>query len=414
MKNLNVKTILLSTTVLMALSGCGKSKELNTPEAAKPVAPVEQQQPVNVTTEEAKKEVPDVNNNPGNDLMPGGTESADSKTEDKNPVAANTESKDKKITERQAHEIDFSNQEALKTGGTSKDLFYTGAGRDGVLEEFKAYATTVSKEQQQMNSNLARAVVGARLLQLESGDAQIDLVIDETINGVGGLKSYRLKGSAEGSMIKLSGAGSNGDLEFQGGFLKCIDADGGCLTSYAKIKFSGAYTRIIFRNSFANMHFITQAGVTNNYGFDVLKTYINNSSTGVVTNQKIDGLELASFEVVNGRSSMGAMLTTMDDEMLGLSIPLVVSNKGTAVNATVSKSLDLSKSYGLPSGLKFSQKLASGITDVKLLNNNGRGDLKLKLSIGSNAGVWMVISPIQKSVMSLEAIREFDKNTKKF
>ena len=313
----------------------------------------------------------------------------------------------------QASRIDFSNQVAIKTGGGSKDLFYTGAGSDGLLEEFKSYGLKVSKEQQQMNANLAKAIAGAKVLKLSSGQMQIDLIVDETINGVGGLKSYRLLGNADSDMMKINLAQASGDLEFQGGFLKCLDTDGSCLNSYTKIKLSGAYTRIIFRNSYANNHFLIQKDITNNAAFDVMKSYIKNASSDSDTNQKIDGLELSSFEVTNGHAAMGAMLTTKDQQMIGLSIPLLVSGKNSEVNVSVMKSSDLSKSYSLPSGLSYSQKLASSITEVKMLNNNGLGQLKLKLTIGSGS-VWMITSPVKKAMLSVDEVRQFESKVKNF
>lgn len=429
MTKFNVKSSMLSLAVLVTLSSCGKSKELNTPANPAPVTPQQQIPAPTVLMPQSPdkaKNAPDINTNPDNELLPDDGKSvvklkdkkdADNKESDKkdqsNSSSAGVENSDKQLP----HQIDFSNQVAVKTGGASKDLLYTSAGDDGLMEEFKAYGLKVSKEQQQMNANLARAITGARLVSLDSGDMQLDMVVDETIGGVGGMKNYRMKATAENNMLKLSAVNSNGDLEFQGGFIKCLDMDGSCSNAYAKIKLSGAYTRIIFRNSYANMHFLTQKDITNNLAFDMMKTYINNTSTGSSSEQKIDSLEIASFEVTNGRAAMGAMLVTEDNQMIGLSIPLVVSAKNSEVNSTVMKSADLSKSFALPSGINLSQKLASGISEVKLVNNNGLGQLKLKLSVGtgSNKGsVWMITSPVKKSLMSLEDVRQFESTVKSF
>ena len=421
MTKFNMKTTLLSLAVLVLLSSCGKSKELNTPEPTRPVTPQVVAPPMNTPGTQTTSTMVDstaANTNPNNDLLPDdgkqvaitgtNTKKDDAKTND------NASAEDKKTSvQDQASRIDFSNQVAIKTGGGSKDLFYTGAGSDGLLEEFKSYGLKVSKEQQQMNANLAKAIAGAKVLKLSSGQMQIDLIVDETINGVGGLKSYRLLGNADSDMMKINLAQASGDLEFQGGFLKCLDTDGSCLNSYTKIKLSGAYTRIIFRNSYANNHFLIQKDITNNAAFDVMKSYIKNASSDSDTNQKIDGLELSSFEVTNGHAAMGAMLTTKDQQMIGLSIPLLVSGKNSEVNVSVMKSSDLSKSYSLPSGLSYSQKLASSITEVKMLNNNGLGQLKLKLTIGSGS-VWMITSPVKKAMLSVDEVRQFESKVKNF
>ncbi len=414
MTKLNARTSLLSLAVLVLLSSCGKSKELNTPTPATPQVAAPTMNTPNTQQPVTASEV-EVNTNPNNDLLPD---------DGKRPVVVpkNNETKSGETvyehtanseTKNQASQIDFLNQVALKTGGSAKELLYTGAGGGGLLEEFKSYGLKVNQQQQQKNSNLAKAISNARLTRLSSGQMQIDLVVDETINGQGGLKSYRLMATADGEGMKLNLSQSSGDLDFEGGFLKCLDTDGGCSHSYAKIKFSEAYTRIIFRNSFSNTHYLIQKDVSNNSAFDMLKTYVKNTSNGLDTNQKLDGLELASFEVINGRSAMGAMLTTKDQQMIGLSIPLLVSSKNSEVNVAVTKSTDLSKSFSLPSGLNYSQRLASGILEAKLINNNGLGQLKIKLNLGSGS-IWMITSPVKKDLLKLEDVRQFESKLKNF
>ena len=139
MTKFSAKTSLLSLAVLVALSGCGKSKELNTPAApnapAAPAAPSESAPPV--PTPDLNKSLPDVNNNPDNELLPDdgkrvppsiGGETKDTDT-DKSAGSNAGESTD-------PGDIDFSTITAAKTGGTSKDMYYTGAGSDGLMEEW--------------------------------------------------------------------------------------------------------------------------------------------------------------------------------------------------------------------------------------------------------------------------------------
>ncbi len=418
MTKFSAKTSLLSLAVLVALSGCGKSKELNTPAApnapAAPAAPSESAPPV--PTPDLNKSLPDVNNNPDNELLPDDgkqtppTNGGETKDKDKSTGSNASETRD-------PGDIDFSTITAAKTGGTSKDMYYTGAGADGLMEEFKSYGLKVSQEQQSLNKKLAQALVSARLVGTSSSDMQLDMVIDETINGSGGLKTYRLKATADGDILKLTKASATGDLDFEGGFVKCLDANGDCNNSYAKIKMSGAYVRIIFRKSHTDRHFLTQKNITNNRSFDVLKSYILNSSGDMDTNQKIESLEVASFEVTNGRAAMGAMLTTQDQQMIGLNIPLMVSGKNSEVNAAVTLSTDLSKSYPLASGASYSQKLASGISEARLVNNSGTGQLKIKLTLGTGSekgSIWIITSPVKKELLSLEDVRQFESKLKSF
>ena len=126
---------------------------------------------------------------------------------------------------------------------------------------------------------------------------------------------------------------------------------------------------------------------------------------------------MASFEVANGRAAMGAMLTTQDQQMIGLNIPLLVSGKNSEVNAAVTLSTDLSKSYPLASGTSYSQKLASGISEARLVNNSGTGQLKIKLTLGAGSekgSIWIITSPVKKELLSLEDVRQFESKLKSF
>ena len=448
---MSFKTSLLSVAVLLALSSCGKNKELKTgPEATPPAATT------TPAEDDAKKAppAPSTDDQAKNDdtKTPGGKKSGGKKDDGKSGSKADDKNKDDAKNEDQSEDdnqhsgrdtgrgqqqpkppvkqvevkraqklvIDIDTaQPAAKTGGTEKELFYTGAGTDGIMNEFKAKSATVSAEQQRMNSNLAKAVVGARLSKSVGQDLIIDLAIDERIKGVGSVKNYRLKAQPAGNVMKLTSItqSGGGDLEFQGGYLKCLDLDGQCENSYAKIKMSGAYTRVIFRKSLADVYFLTQQYIQNNLAFDVLKTYALNAKNDIQTSQKIEAVETSSYEVTNGCASMGVAVTTGDKELIGLSVPLLVSGSGSAVDTGVAKLSDVSKSYDLVSSAGYSSKISDSITDARLVANNGQGQLKVKLEFasGSNTGsIWLVISKKQKRTMSVSEVQAFEATVKSF
>lgn len=312
-----------------------------------------------------------------------------------------------------AYQVNFVNSAAVKTGGKSQDLFYTGAGRDGLLSEFKSYMTKVSPEQQTMNANLAKAVVTAKLSRRTSSGV---IAINMIFNEFGKTKTYRLTGSTEGNITKLnlSPSGTNGAMEFQGGFLKCLDADGGCEMAYAKMKFAKGYVRVIFRNSLADMHFQYTDENQSNPGFSLWMKYILNSSRSEQVAQTFDTMQLSSFEVVNGRAGMGALLTTHDREMLGLSIPLVVSGVNSDVDAPVAKLNDLASNYDLaPQASAYSQNLSKALGAVKLIKNNGQGEIKMTFAFGE-ATIWMVVKRVQKETLPISEIRKFEIGVKNF
>ena len=310
--------------------------------------------------------------------------------------------------------LTFSEAEAVKTGGKSeKDkLYYTSAGRDDLMSYFRKLSTTVNADQQKMNANLAKAIISAKLKRVAStGDIYVEVVVDEN----GAAKTYKLKATETGSKMDLTAEQQPGMLEFQGGFLKCTDLDGGCENAYAKIKFSGAYTRVIFRNSYADQNFIIykNPALAVNAGFDLWNSYITNKTSGVVTNQKMDYTQVSSFEILNGRSGMGIMMLAADQNMVGLSVPLMAPEKGTKLSFPVARVTDLSKSYDLSAlAGQYGTSLAQALSEVKLIANNGQGQLKLVMSFSANptdSKVFVDLSRVQKPTLSADEISKLEK-----
>jgi hypothetical protein len=320
--------------------------------------------------------------------------------------------------ESSAVDLQFDEAEAVKTGGKSQTMSFTSAGSDGLMAEFRSYAKKVNPEQQKMNQNLAAAVVSAKVRRVSTtGEVFVDLNVDE----FGKLVTYKMKASDEGDKMNLSLASSTGgDLEFQGGFLKCTDLDGGCENAYVKIKLSGAYTRIIFRNSYADYHYgvYTNSNGVVNSNFELWKTYIQNKVSGAATTEKMDFVQVSSYEVVNGKAGMGALLMTQDQDMVGLSIPLVAGEKGTKVSAVVTKLSDISKSYDLSVlASQYTQKLSQAVKSVTLIANNGLGQVRMLLSFSENktdSKIFLTLSRVQKSTMSVEDVQKFEATLKAF
>ena len=309
----------------------------------------------------------------------------------------------------------FDEAEAIKTGGKSENLNYTSSANDGLMAEFRGYNNKVNAEQKTMNLNLAKAVVNAKLVR-GAGDMLVDLTLDESLDGVKKITSYRLQAKQAGDKYTLSKVSVNGDLEIQGGFLKCTDADGGCDNAYIKVKMSGAYVRVIFRKSYADRYFILQEG-SQGSSFEMWKSYLTNTINGSTTSQKLDLVQVSSFEVVNGRSAMGVMIATQDKEVVGLSVPLLVADKGTVAGTNVVKVNDLSKNYDLASNSNASQNLAKAIKEAKLVNNNGKGEVRIRLdlSTGSQAGaLWLTLASNQKTSLSIAEIQGFENKIPKF
>ena len=198
--------------------------------------------------------------------LPGGNSADETDTNSSSVLRPPLASSVKQTT---AADLKFDESEAVKTGGKLQTLNYTSAGRDGLMAEFKLKSKSVSAEQQAMNLKLGAAVVTAKLSRVA---ATGEVFVNITLNEFEKIQTYKIKAVVDGDKMKLVSAVATGDLEFQGGFLKCTDLDGGCENAYAKIKMSGAYARIIFRNSYADHNFgiYTNEQAAKNLNFESL------------------------------------------------------------------------------------------------------------------------------------------------
>lgn len=438
---LNQKSLLISLAVLAAFTitstGCGKSKESRSDVRGTtvtqqgdaqnidqlPEQPAEGEDQAGIgqlppTVIDGVKELPKSTDS-GNLAGEGGTLNPLPKSgEDKGSVDLPQSGKDTKKS-NSAVSAKFDEAEAVKTGGKLEALNFTSSGNDGLMTEFRSYNNKVAAEQKTKNLNVAKAVLNAKLKRSTSaGSLLVDLTLDESMDGVKKITSYRLQGnpSQAGDRQILKQVNSNGDLEYQGGFLKCIDADGGCENAYIKIKLSGAYVRIIFRNSFADRFFILEQG-SQGSSFELWKTYLMNTTNMSTTSQKLANIKTSAFEVVNGRAAMGVLITAEDNEMVGLSVPLLAADKGTVAGSNISKVNDISKNYDLASSANASQNLAQAIREAKLVNNNGKGDIRIRLdlSAGTQKGaMWLTLSSLQKATMSIAEISSFESKIPNF
>ncbi|MBC7457924.1 MAG: hypothetical protein H7235_06575 [Bdellovibrionaceae bacterium] len=294
---------------------------------------------------------------------------------------------------------DFKDTNAIITGGKLGDLNYTSASDDGLMNAFRANSATVGAEQQKLKKNIAQAITGARLLKSGS-DMNLDLVLTEGPAS----KIVRLKATTEGNRMKLALLSTTADSEFQGGFLKCLEAS--CDDAYAKIKIEGGYARIIFRNTSMNNSFGIQEKITD-ADFTKWTSYIYNTIQGVNSTATIASARASSYEVLNGKASMGIQLLTNDKEAFSVGTPLLAPDAGTVLAAEATKYKDPSANYNLPGTAGKSFVLSQLVKSASLVNNNGKGQLRLKLSIGTGA-IWMTLSRVPKTTMSATEVKAFE------
>lgn len=456
-KSLNFKASLLSVAVLVTLSSCGKSKELkangpaekpqtstqapSTPAPATqapadastktPAAPAAPAVSVPAALPTSNQLTPEtsgtVTATPSAPAASSAAPSAPAVTLPSSPsattpvdsAASASSGSHKKNNLKNLLDIDFANQLAIKTGAQQQGLFYTSAGSDGLMTEFRSYEYKLPADLQKANIDLAKSIVSAKLFKVgQSTFAQV-VVNEAAVDSVKPvLKKYLFKAKqlshASGYFSNLVSVTQpeNGILSFQGGYIKCLDLSDSCQDAYIKVKLSGAEARIIFRKSYADTHFIIQDKKLTSPGFNLMKRYVLNRVMNAETQQKIEAVVVSSYEVVNGKSEMGAMILTSDKQMVGLKIPLVVSSVNSEVDASVAKVSDLSKEFNLNiDSTVYSQRLSQQINDVQLIKNNGLGQLKLKMNFGyadTSASIWMVLAKVHKATMSIQDVRAFE------
>jgi len=295
--------------------------------------------------------------------------------------------------------IKFDETEALKTGGqkitaakSATPYFYTGASKDGVLERLKDMQLGRSEAEKSLNAAIASWVQHARLGKARDGQTTLSLEIQH-LNDT--KQVIRLKTESESSttliVSKTNRPISQDSLQPVGGELICMDLNKSsetkekCSVRVAKINFTTGYIYIIFRKTSAiadaNFNISDRDYAKNdNTAFARLMKYVSNRVQHVKTTEKIRDLYLSSFEVVGGESELGVILTTEDKQMATFRIPLVAEAQGVSVDARVAQDLDLANYFDI-ADIKdsFSRTLLAGIDSVRLINNNGRGDVRMRL-----------------------------------
>jgi len=371
------RAILISTSVfslLLTLTSCGKSKDTKTDTKTTVVSSLQ-------TNTRSQLNTTDIQ------LTPGASRAAPTPLSNENGITV--------LEETQVN------------GSAAKAISIV----DDLMAEFQLKSKSVSADQQTMNQNLARGILSAKLHRSANGEMSVDLAIVELDNKT---HAYSMRAVADGDKMKLSSTSLGGDLEFQGGFLKCLDLDGGCEISYAKIKFSGAYTRIIFRNSYADGQFVIYKNPTAalNTQFELWNLYILNKTGQIQTSEKFDYLQTSSFSVVNGKSNMDLIIAAQDKQSVALSIPFlsVLTDVGTKLSGPVQKT-------STPQTSTPQQSLSHALLAAKLVANQGSAQLRLMFSFSqdtSDSKIWLKLTCLEKPTLNIVDLQKFEANISKF
>jgi hypothetical protein len=279
------------------------------------------------------------------------------------------------------------------TGGVTGDGYvYTSSSTDELLNFLRKRNERVGAESRRQNLAAAGSVVSAKISQegYDNDSAVITLRVQES----GGVKVYNLAGGlGEGRASKLrmvrdgNGERTTGAYNVSGS-LKCVDLDGGCETTMARLEigngngFGVAY--VVFRNSKADLYFLLPAkeNYSGNPEFYTLSDYFISTIKDIRTTAKIQKRTLSSWEVVNGRSGFTFTTKGYNDELLAFAGPLLSQDGSNTVNVRLNRiGKDQENSLDLLAVGNSRLNYANTIQDARLVANNGLGQIRLVVTM---------------------------------
>ncbi|MFS4459128.1 hypothetical protein [Bdellovibrio sp. HCB2-146] len=275
------------------------------------------------------------------------------------------------------------------TGGVTKEGYvYTSTSTDELLNYLRARNERVGYESRQQNLAAAASIVSAKISN--DGFSGESAVITLKVQESGGIKVYNLEGTmAEGPASTLYAVRGGNGLPTTGarpikGTLKCVDLDGGCETSFARVeigaKGSSGIVYVVFRSSKADLYFHlpAKADYSGNPEFYSISDYIVSTIGDKRTNEKIKTRSFKSWEVVNGRSGFIFSTKGYNNELLAFAGPLLSQEGGTAINVPLNRiGKDEDNSLDLLAIGSSKLNYANSIGEARLIANNGLGQIRL-------------------------------------
>ncbi|MNJ91252.1 hypothetical protein D3C87_89000 [compost metagenome] len=272
------------------------------------------------------------------------------------------------------------------TGGVAEDgLLYTSSSTDELLNFLRLRNERVGYESREANLKAAASVVSAQLVvDRMSDDAIVTLKIKEGAD----VKVYKVAGSFGGgaaSPLRKIKGGTTGTRSLDG-TIKCLDLDGGCETTFARLKIgdtgTSAIINVVFRNSISDVYFQLPGEYSNSGEYTRLREFIRNSILDVQTQTRLKEARMSSFEVVNGRSGVTLSLKGLNKELLAFAGPLLAPEAGTGVNINLSRvAQDEEDSLDLLARENSKLTYANWIGQARLVANNGLGQVRVALKM---------------------------------
>lgn len=278
------------------------------------------------------------------------------------------------------------------TGGMTADgLVYTSSSTDDLLTFLRLRNERVSYETRQANLAAAASVVSAKLnIDEFSGDAIVTVKVQEGsdvkvynlagMNNLGGGTASNLRSVRAGN-----GETSTGTRPIEG-TLKCMDLDGGCDTTFVRLRLgytgSSSIVNLVFRNSAADLFVKFPDVRSENAEYLFLQEFVTNTIRQIQIPNRIKTVRMNSWEVVNGRSGVMVSVKGFNNELLGFASPLLAPEAGTGVNINASRlAKDKDDSLDLLDWDRAQLNYANSIGEARLVANNGLGQVRLLLKM---------------------------------
>ncbi len=298
----------------------------------------------------------------------------------------------------------------VKTGGLksagerSTEMYYTGSSNDQLLETLLISMNFKSDAERSVDMQIARDIKFAKLnIEKKSGKRVLSISTDEVDTK---MQIFQLIESDQNANfllpVKRDLSAPVGHLEAVSAELICMDATvsknangaDDCLVTVAKVQFANGQANIIFRknHALADAEFVLSdkdvtaynANELDQTGLGMWLRYVSNRVDQVITIEKAEKVIVSSYEIVGGKSEMGVLITAADGASAGIRVPLLAGLKGSTVNANsymhnhIDNKFDFS-SYSVAKKVK-SFNLGNVVHGVKLVKNNGRGDVMLSVT----------------------------------
>ncbi|HEY8269678.1 MAG TPA: hypothetical protein VIG33_02230 [Pseudobdellovibrionaceae bacterium] len=282
--------------------------------------------------------------------------------------------------------------------GDDEGLLYTGSSTDYILTylRLRNEDPNLDADVKARNLEAAQSIESARLSHDKiTGDLLVSLKVREGNN----LKSYVLTGGlSDGdtlSSLRLAkgsggGRGKTTGAQHIEGKIRCMDSDGGCDTTVARLVIGDhpgtrAAVAIVFRESLADVYFSLSAA-TGNPEYDVMRKFWIHSNDEANTDLRLKEAVLKSFEIVNGRSGFDVQIKSYGQQLLSFGGPLLAPDAGTSVSMRANRNAELKESLDLDGLTDYKFDLANFIGSAKIVNNNGLGQVRLAVKMRKRVG----------------------------